>query len=146
MNILQNNNQPEDDGERHERIQSYVDRDLIKPTGLVVNQQPVRKAAKLLGRQGLVTEAHKLIHSYEDQDPGGSHVVTTKAVVGGTGFLVGMMCSGGMFADFAITFEIDPMVSEPDAIFAMESLAEDAARDIYAKKFAGREPVCECCR
>ena len=130
--------------DRQKRIQGYVDQELITPVALVTNQQAVRRAAKLFGRQDLVTDVHERVHFYADQDLDGKHVVTNHAVMRSTGFLVGMLYANGLFGDFGITFEINDSVPEGDAAPAMESLAEVIAQRIYEKKFEGQEPVCEC--
>jgi len=77
-----------------ERIQNYIDQNLIRFNGVITDPNQIRRTAKKLGLRGLVTEAHERIHGHVDEKPDDIHLVTTKSVANGRGFLVGMLYAG----------------------------------------------------
>jgi hypothetical protein len=102
--------------------------------------QEIRKTAKRLSLQRLITEAHQEIHHWADKEPDKAHLATAREIQEGTGFLVGMTYAGGLFCDFGLLFEIDKTMPYEDAQCAMIALSEDCARWIFEHKYQG-EPV-----
>jgi hypothetical protein len=117
----------------------------IRLKQFIADPRAIRRTAKLLNLQRLLTEAHEEIHHWADKEPDKAHLATAREIKGGTGFLVGMTYAGGLFCDFGLLFEIDNTMAYDDAQFAMIALSEKCARWIFANKYRD-EPVCECCR
>jgi len=115
----------------------------IRLKQFIANPQEVRRTAKRLRLQRLITEAHKEIHHWADEEPDKAHLATAREIQGRTGFLVGMTYAGGLFCDFGLLFEIDSTMTDDDAQYAMIALSEECARQIIATKYPGA--VCECC-
>jgi hypothetical protein len=115
----------------------------IRLKQFIADPRAIRRTAKLLNLQRLLTEAHEEIHHWADKEPDKAHLATAREIKGCTGFLVGMTYAGGLFCDFGLLFEIDNTMAYDDAQYAMIALSEDCARWIFATKYPGA--VCECC-
>ena len=115
----------------------------IRLKQFIADPPAIRRTAKLLNLQGLLTEAHEEIHYWAAKEPDKAHLATAREIKGRTGFLVGMAYARGLFCDFGLLFEIDNTMTYDDAQYAMISLSEECARQIFAAKYPGA--VCECC-
>src|SRR4051812_12209321 len=122
---------------KNQNQKSTEEHQPIRLKKTIVDPREIRRVATKLGFQSLVSEAHQRIHSHADNQPDRSHVVTTKEIDGGTGFLVGMVFANGLLTDFALQFEVDSTMSPRDAVAQMEQLAEDYARRIFEHKYQG---------
>jgi hypothetical protein len=116
----------------------------IRLKQFIADPTEIRRAAKRLGLQRLITEAHQEIHHWADKEPDKAHLATAREIQGGKGFLIGMTYASGLFCDFGLLFEIDKTMPYDDAQDAMIALSEDCARWILENKYQG-EAACECC-
>jgi hypothetical protein len=120
---------------KHQNQKSPEEHQPILLKQLIADPTEIRRIAKRLGLQRLITEAHQEIHHWADKEPDKAHLATAREVKGGVGFLVGMTYAGGLFCDFGLLFEIDETMPYEDAQCAMIALSEDSARWIFEHKY-----------
>jgi hypothetical protein len=130
---------------KHQNQKSPEEHQPIRFKQFIADPREIRRTARRLGLQRLITEAHQEIHYWADNEPDKAHLATAREIRGGKGLLVGMTYASGLFSDFGLLFEIDDTKHYDDAQCAMIALSEDCARWIFQHKYQSAS-VCECCR
>jgi hypothetical protein len=128
---------------KHQNQKSHEEHQPIRFKQFIADPQEIRRTAKRLSLQRLITETHEEIHHWADKEPDKAHLATAREIQEGTGFLVGMTYAGGLFCDFGLLFEIDNTMPYDDAQHAMIALSEECAQWLFANKYRGA--LCECC-
>jgi hypothetical protein len=118
----------------------------IRLVRIITDPPAIRAVASLAGLRDLVSQAHKDIHLWADEQPDTNHLATRRETYanGRKGFCVGMVYTvNGFFIDFGLLFEFESDVSWEEAQLAMIDSAERCAPFLIEKGLRGTK--CACC-